>query len=41
MADFTVHFYDNVPADANPKYAVIIALHEGRLLLCRHRDRST
>ena len=41
MADFTVHFYDNIPADAKPKYAVIIAQHEGMLLLCRHRDRNT
>ena len=41
MADFTVHFCENIPADAKPKYAVIIAQHEGRLLLCRHRDRTT
>lgn len=41
MADFTVHFYDEVPADVRQKYAVIIAKHDGRLLWCRHQDRST
>ena len=41
MADFTVNFYENIPADAKPKYAVIIAQHGGKLLWCRHRDRTT
>ena len=41
MADFTVHFYEEAPADAKQKYAVIIARHEGKLLWCRHRDRAT
>ena len=41
MADFNVHFYDEVPAGVRQKYAVIIARHEGKLLWCRHRDRDT
>lgn len=41
MADFTVRFYDELPADAQPKYAVIIARYRGKLLWCRHRERST
>lgn len=41
MADFTVHFYDDAPVDARQKYAVIIAKHEGKLLWCRHQDRTT
>lgn len=41
MADFTVHFYDAAPVDARQKYAVIIAKHAGKLLWCRHRERST
>ena len=41
MADFTVHFYAEPPADAKPKYAVIIARHGSKLLWCRHRNRST
>ena len=41
MADFTVHFYEEAPAGARQKYAVIIAKHEGKLLWCRHKDRDT
>ena len=41
MADFTVHFYEEAPAGARLKYAVIIAKHEGTLLWCRHKDRDT
>lgn len=41
MADFTVHFYEEAPADVRQKYAVIIAKHEGKLLWCRHEDRDT
>lgn len=41
MADFTVHFYEEAPAGARQKYAVIIAKHEGRLLWCRHQNRTT
>lgn len=41
MADFTVHFYDEAPADVRQKYAVIIAKHGGQLIWCRHRDRDT
>ena len=41
MADFTVHFYDEAPADVRQKYAVIVARHEGKPLWCRHQDRST
>ena len=41
MADFTVHFYEEAPAGARQKYAVIIAKHEGKLLWCRHQDRTT
>ena len=41
MADFTVHFYDGIPANARPKYAVIIARHNGKLLWCRHQYRGT
>lgn len=41
MADFTVHFYEEAPAGAPQKYAVIIAKHEGKLLWCRHKDRDT
>jgi len=38
---FTVHFYDAPPEGSAQAYAVIIALHEGKLLWCRHRDRDT
>ena len=41
MADFTVHFYDEAPAGVRQKYAVIIAKCEGKLLWCRHRERTT
>ena len=41
MADFTVQFYDEAPTDARQKYAVIIARYQGKLIWCRHRDRST
>lgn len=41
MADFTVCFYDAKPAEAKPKYAVIVTMYNGQLLLCRHRDRDT
>lgn len=41
MADFTVHFYEEAPAGARQKYAVIIAKHEGKLLWCRHKARDT
>ena len=41
MADFTVHFYEEAPAGARQKYAVIIAKHEGKLLWCRHKERDT
>lgn len=41
MADFTVHFYEEAPAGARQKYAVIIASHQGKLLWCRHQSRST
>ncbi len=41
MADFTVHFYEDVPAGARQKYAVIVARHKGKLLWCRHEDRTT
>ena len=41
MADFTVHFFEEAPAGARQKYAVIIAKHEGKLLWCRHKDRDT
>ncbi len=41
MADFTVRFYEEAPAGARQKYAVIIAKHEGKLLWCRHKDRDT
>lgn len=41
MADFTVHFYEEAPAHLKQKYAVIIALYQGKLLLCRHQDRTT
>ena len=41
MADFTVDFYDEAPADVRQKYAVIIAKHDGKLIWCRHRDRNT
>ena len=41
MADFTVHFYEEAPAGARQKYAVIIAKHEGKLLWCRDKDRDT
>ena len=41
MADFTVCFYEEAPVHVRPKYAVIIARHEGKLLWCRHRERST
>lgn len=41
MADFTVRFYAEAPAHLRPKYAVIIARHEGQLLWCRHRERAT
>ena len=41
MADFTVHFYEEAPAGARQKNAVIIAKHEGKLLWCRHKDRDT
>ena len=35
-----VKFYDTVD-DALLKFAVIIAQHGGRWVLCRHRDRVT
>ena len=41
MADFTVRFYEEAPADVRQKYAVIVAKHDGKLLWCRHRDRDT
>lgn len=41
MADFTVHFYDEAPAGVRQKYAVIIARCEGKLLWCRHHERTT
>jgi 8-oxo-dGTP diphosphatase len=41
VADFAVHFYDEAPAYARQKYAVIIAKHGGKLLWCRHRERTT
>ena len=41
MADFTVCFYDEAPANARQKYAVIIAKYDGKLLWCRHRNRDT
>ncbi|MBR6667320.1 MAG: NUDIX domain-containing protein [Clostridia bacterium] len=41
MADFTVHFYEEAPAELRQKYAVIVARHRGKLLWCRHRSRST
>jgi len=41
MADFTVHYYDEAPAEARQKYAVIIAKHGGQLLWCRHQERAT
>ena len=41
MADFTVRFYEEAPADVRQKYAVIVAKHDGKLLWCRHHDRDT
>ena len=41
MAEFTVHFFDEAPSGTKQKYAVIVAKHQGGLLWCRHRDRST
>lgn len=41
MADFTVQFYDEASSDGRQKYAVIIAKYQGRLLWCRHRERTT
>lgn len=41
MADFTVKFYDEAPSGVRQKYAVIIAVYEGRLLWCRHQERDT
>ena len=41
MADFTVRFYEEAPANVRQKYAVIVAKHDGKLLWCRHRDRDT
>lgn len=37
----TVRFYDHIPADANIKYAVIVAQYQGKWILCRHNDRTT
>ena len=41
MADIHVVFFDDAPEGLRHKYAVIIARHEGRLLWCRHRERTT
>lgn len=41
MADFTVKFYDDAPSGVRQKYAVIIAVYEGKLLWCRHQERNT
>ena len=41
MAGIQVVFYDEAPAELRQKYAVIIALQDGRLLWCRHRLRNT
>lgn len=41
MAEFTVHFYEEAPADVRQKYAVIITKHDGKLLWCRHEARQT
>lgn len=41
MPGIHVVFYDEAPQGLRHKYAVIIARHEGRLLWCRHRERST
>lgn len=41
MPGIDVTFFDKAPDGLRHKYAVIIARHEGRLLWCRHRDRST
>lgn len=35
-----VKFYDTV-ADERLKFAVILAMHDGQWVLCRHRDRNT
>lgn len=41
MADFTVQFYDEPPAETQQKYAVIITTYKGKLLWCRHKERTT
>lgn len=41
MPGIHVVFFDEPPQDLRRKYAVIIARHEGRLLWCRHQERTT
>lgn len=41
MPGVNVVFFDAAPRELRPKYAVILARHEGQLLWCRHRARST
>lgn len=41
MPGIRVAFYDDAPAGLRHKYAVILARHEGQLLWCRHKTRST
>jgi len=36
----TVHFHSNAE-DAQLKYAVIVARHNGKWVFCRHRERDT
>lgn len=36
----TVRFYDEV-ADELLKFAVIVAVHDGKWVFCKHKDRST
>lgn len=40
MCDMKVKFYDTVN-DSLLKFAVIIAVHDGRTVFCKHRQRDT
>lgn len=40
MNELIVKFYDRVD-DEKLKYAVIVAVHDGKLVFCKHKKRST